>query len=227
MGRQERGIHPGGLGPRRRLRRGIDMKRLTLTLIAAALVAAPSPQTSQAGEAGARKLMVLGNGASPVLRGLAGSREKVDGRARVRAARAVAESRGGDRQAQRSQVESILRAELGDIDALVADLAEIDPAADDQLLVQVALEAGVALVLERVHPERMAQLTGHMGVSADLIVIRRGEQGQLRLNVWSDEGEVGGDVVTTELPPTAAGAVPGFEKVTAEVEKLLEENRLK
>ena len=112
-----------------------------------------------------KQVISLGHATSPVLQVLKASRGVVNGRELMNAMR----SRDRAQQQQQQFGAAALRAQMQSVEAVFADLHEIDPTEDDIALVDAARQAQVPVVLENVESDKMARFFG-VGVSNALVI---------------------------------------------------------
>ncbi|MEE9398319.1 MAG: OmpH family outer membrane protein [Methylococcales bacterium] len=126
-----------------------------------------------------------------------------------------------ERKAARKQKRAEIKAlrqqlKAGNVDAVIANLANINPTEDDIVLVQAAQEEGIPVALENVSADKMAKLVG-VGVDVDMVVVEtRANGGQVLLNIWDDEA-----VTLEDSEGSARGGLP--PNVTPEQRAELEE----
>ena len=130
-----------------------------------------------------KKVITLSGGDSAVSSAISKARKRVNGKDMITAARERKEKLKTPEE-ERKETKKRLRAQLADADAVVADLAAPPASEDDGLLVEAAIEEGVPVVLENTDSEKMANLTGAIGVQAGTVVIEsRAEGGEFQITI--------------------------------------------
>jgi hypothetical protein len=142
-----------------------------------------------------RPIVTIGYGASPLLQALRSQHPNADAREMMRGLK-TAKGRNAA-----MDMRAALQAELGRMDALVADLAEVDMTEEDVALVDAATLSGVPVVLENVTSEKMAKLFG-IGADNPLIVAEwdpKTQKGTLHFTQGQPQDDIpGADVPNIE-----------------------------
>ncbi len=147
-----------------------------------------------------KKIITLGKaGDSAVLSSVTKTRTRLNAKEMLGTARARKEKLKTDAE-ERGETKKRLRAQLADVDAVVADLSAPGTSEDDGLMVEAALEEGVPVVLENADSTKMAALTG-IGVEAKTAVIETRDEG----------GEFNITIVDGPEPTIQEGPVQSFE----------------
>jgi len=129
-----------------------------------------------------------------------------------------------ERKAARKQKRAEIKAlrqqlKASNVDAVIANLSNVNPTEDDMELVTAALEEGVPVVLEKVSKDKMATMLG-LGIDADMVVAEsRKGGGQVRLNIWNDQMDQVSDGQSETLSIPYTGTPEELEKMVAEAKK--------
>jgi len=117
----------------------------------------------------AGEIVSLGNSYSPVLMALKGSHKVSDGHQIVESIRKSVEASTKDEKRRAQARTAALTERLRQVDAVTADLKELEPGDDDRAVVDAARSAGIPVVFENASNDKMTTLLG-LGTDADLVV---------------------------------------------------------
>lgn len=179
---------------------------MLLAVVAALLLATSGRALPVAAASQPERYLVLGQGGSPVVRLLTAGNPRVLAGAVIGAVN-NARARGAARL-------GAFRAQVRGLRAVVADVQEVPPLADNLLLLDAARAERVPIVLENADSQKMASLLG-IGTDARVVVVKGRSISNGTIHVWPAEADRFEEGETTsgssEAPERLRPAGPGPE----------------